>query len=211
MEVEIRKRRFTLDHRKALFAWDTKQLILADLHVGKSSHFRKAGYSLPGYSFHKDAEVLLELVSQFKPREVVFLGDLFHSSFNDEFIQWHHFVKENIKADLRLVVGNHDKVTVKKNDLLSEFMIDETYISEEFAFTHHPTDCGERLNVCGHLHPAVRLQGPGLQRMKVPCFWLSENQMVLPAFGELTGVAIIKPQESDRIYACTDDAVIQLG
>ena len=208
--VKIRGKEFLLDHRRAVYVKDDHRLILADLHIGKSSHFRKAGYSLPSYSFKSDLDRLMELYHTYQPREILILGDLYHSDFNEEFITWHHEVSKRISSQFHLIVGNHDRLTMKRNELLKDFAINDTYEEGTFFYSHYPTEKDGLLNVCGHIHPGVRLQGSGQQRMKIACFWLSSDQLVLPAFSELTGLGVIKPDPNDKIFACAQKEVIAL-
>ena len=43
--------------------------------------------------------------------------------------------------------------------------------------------------LAGHLHPGVRLHGPGRQSVRLPCFAFGRNAALLPAFSEFTGTA----------------------
>ena len=63
---------------------------------------------------------------------------------------------------------------------------------------------------CGHLHPGVKLKGDGLQRLKLPCFYHTKNQLILPAFGAFTGLHILHPKEEDLIYVTTGKEVIEI-
>ncbi|MFN9801977.1 MAG: DEAD/DEAH box helicase, partial [Bacteroidota bacterium] len=58
------------------------------------------------------------------------------------------------------------------------------------------------------LHPAVRMVGPARQSLRLPCFWLGENQSILPAFGEFTGHVLVRPVPGDRIYVVAENEVI---
>ena len=42
--------------------------------------------------------------------------------------------------------------------------------------------------LAGHVHPGIVLAGPGLQRERLPCFWLGRERPCFPAFGSFTGL-----------------------
>src|ERR1700733_3821343 len=65
--------------QKAIYWLQQKVLIAADVHLGKVGHFRKAGIAVPRDMEQSDLAVLSDLVDEFKPKKVLFLGDLFHS------------------------------------------------------------------------------------------------------------------------------------
>src|SRR3984885_15395308 len=65
--------------QKAIYWQQEKALIAADVHLGKVGHFRKSGIAVPRDMEQSDLAVLSDLVDEFKPKKVLFLGDLFHS------------------------------------------------------------------------------------------------------------------------------------
>jgi hypothetical protein len=46
---------------------------------------------------------------------------------------------------------------------------------------------------------------------KLPCFWLSKRQFVLPAIGEFTGTQVIKPNKSDQTWVIADDQIVRVA
>ena len=67
---------------KVAFLPHHKTLVVADIHLGKASHFRKEGIMIPLPGSCPDLKCLGELLDSLQPEIVVFLGDLFHSSLN---------------------------------------------------------------------------------------------------------------------------------
>ena len=53
---------------------------------------------------------------QASPKEILFLGDLFHSSYNHEWEEWLDFFN-NSKLIFTLILGNHDKINFKIENL----------------------------------------------------------------------------------------------
>ena len=54
-------------------------------------------------------------------------------------------------------------------------------------------------------------KGSGLQKLKMPCFFHSTYQMILPAFGAFTGLHTLIPKKEDKIYVTTGKEVIEIG
>ncbi|MBI1267460.1 MAG: ligase-associated DNA damage response endonuclease PdeM [Cryomorphaceae bacterium] len=196
---------------RALFWVEKKSLLIADLHIGKGAHFRKNGVALPLDINNDNLWRLAGLLLDTKADRLILLGDLFHSSFNDE---WHAFVDmlDNFpKLKTVLVKGNHD---ILDQELWDNAKIDvvEELCEEPFVMCHEPSmvvdERGYRL--CGHIHPAVRLLGAGRQSLKLPCFWFSEHQGVFPTFGYFTGSVTVQPGKKDVVFVVTDESVLRI-
>jgi metallophosphoesterase superfamily enzyme len=58
------------------------------------------------------------------------------------------------------------------------------------------------LNVAGHVHP-VAVLGKGADRLRLPCFALRRpaRQLLLPAFGHLTGGYAVSPDYERWVIA----------
>jgi metallophosphoesterase superfamily enzyme len=77
-----------------------------------------------------------------------------------------------------------------------------------FAFVHHPVRMTDAYTIAGHLHPGAVLRGAARQRERLPCFWFGTETAVLPAFGEFTGLADVRPAEGDRVWVIAEGSVI---
>jgi metallophosphoesterase superfamily enzyme len=55
--------------------------------------------------------------------------------------------------------------------------------------------------LCGHVHPGVRVFGRGDDSARLPCFVLGRRRAILPAFGRMTGLAIVHPTPDETIVA----------
>lgn len=190
--------------------WPAHQaLLLADLHLGKAAHFQKAGLAVPSQVADKNWERLYHLLDLYHPQSVVFLGDLFHSSYNLEWEVLGHFVHNFYRIGFHLVRGNHD---ILQHDHYAEhgIKVHETLTWGPFLFTHEPVDrpTDELYNVAGHIHPAVRLHGKANQSLRLPCFYFGAVQAILPAFGAFTGTAVIRPQRTDKVFLIVNDAIV---
>ena len=210
MEITFEGQKIILDHRKAVFIKSNKTLVLADLHVGKAEHFRKNGLSLPSYGFVEDIKRFHQLIETYLPDRVLLLGDLYHSVVNEEFAFWDKELDQYKTIEFILVLGNHDSAAQKNNPFMDRFNVCYELEENGFYYTHEPRNREGMVNWCGHMHPGVVLKGAGKQRLKMPCFSFSVNQVILPAFSEMCGLGIISPQPQDNIYVCSPNEVIKV-
>jgi DNA ligase-associated metallophosphoesterase len=209
LDIQINSRDFILHCSGALYWTEKQMLLISDAHLGKVSHFRKHGAAIPGGAIHKNFDKLDSVVNHFNPRLICFLGDLFHSTLNNEWLLFQDWVART-PMPMVLVAGNHDIISPKKYKDLNITIVSE-WVHDGFLLTHHPEEREGLFTLSGHIHPAVLLAGGGRQFLKLPCFFRSPNQMILPAFGEFTGTYVMEPQEGDTIYVITKDDVVEVG
>ena len=144
------------------------------------------------------------------PERVILLGDLWHAKAgkNEDnaatFAQWR---QQFSQLEVVLVEGNHDLRAGKLEPALN---IQETAAFQEgpFHFVHAPGGESENYEVAGHIHPCVWLTGRAQQRARLACFWFGRRGAVLPAFGEFTGCAEIRPKAGDSVYVVAGNRVM---
>ena len=192
--IEINENHFDLHPSGAAYWVEKKTLLLADVHLGKVAHFRKNGIAVPRKAEGAFYQKITALLKEFTIERIVFLGDLFHSFQNNEWL---------------LVEGNHDVIPASQFEQIGLKVVDH-FTEEAFYFSHFPEDKAAQFVFCGHVHPGVKLKGNGLQQMKMPCFFQSSQQMILPAFGAFTGLHILSPKEGDHIYVTTGKEVVEI-
>lgn len=209
MKINLQNQNFEL-HPSGAAYWEGREILLiSDVHLGKISHFRKFGSAVPHKAINANFLRLSEVVGKFQPKIVCFLGDLFHSSLNNEwklFENWLSFVQ----AEVVLVAGNHDIISPLKYEAAGVHIHSE-WILGDFLLTHHPEERAGFFNLCGHIHPGYRLNGKGRQSLKLPCFFRKKNQMILPAFGEFTGNYMMDLEQGEMAYAITQKEVILIS
>ncbi|TYP76177.1 ligase-associated DNA damage response endonuclease PdeM [Aquimarina intermedia] len=193
-----------------LYWHETDMLLIADVHLGKVSHFRKHGSAVPQKAIQKNFDRLDAIIKQFDPAVITFMGDLFHSSLNNEWHLFEGWVAKHSNRKIILIAGNHDIISPLKYETLQIHISDEWAIGN-FLLTHHPETREGFFNLCGHIHPGVKLQGLGRQVLKLPCYFKTADQMILPAFGEFTGLYVLNPEETDEVFALTKDDVIKVN
>lgn len=205
-------------HEKTIYAHKDRGLIIddtlviSDIHFGKVNHFRKAGIQLPAAAIEANFLRLKNLILHYEPRQVAFLGDFFHSELNEEWRLVTNFLKNpSFSCKWILIEGNHDVLNpslyVAANLELMPFLT-----LGKFLLTHEPMEHVPDgfTNVHGHIHPGIKLKGRARQRFSVACFHLQKQHLCMPAFGELTGLAIRKLHKNDRTFAVTEEGVFEV-
>tara|TARA_B100000780_G_C20995019_1_gene397978 strand:+ start:182 stop:829 length:648 start_codon:yes stop_codon:yes gene_type:complete len=202
----IHNQTLTFDYRKVVFWKETSSLILSDVHIGKITHFRKNGISLPSFPALNNLNILKSAIEDYHPKQVVFLGDLFHSDYNLEWEEWLLFFKSSRLA-FKLIIGNHDSINfkIKNLDIL------KNWNKSPFYFSHYPFIESKIFNLCGHVHPSFLLKGKGKQQIKLPCFYITRKNIIFPAFGEFTGTHNIHLENNgDEIILISKNGIFLL-
>lgn len=197
---------------RALFWPRTGTLVAADFHWGKGATFRAAGIPIPVGGTGDDLARLDAALLRTCARRLVVLGDLFHARAGRiatrtlaELRRWRGLRSE---LEILLVRGNHDRHAGDPPADLRINCVNAPAFVPPFELRHEPAESSAGYTLAGHLHPGVVLTGPGLQRERLACFWLSSRTLVLPAFGGFTGLAPIWPQAGDRIFVIAGDEVL---
>lgn len=200
---------FYLHPSGALYWPDLNMLLIADVHLGKVSHFRKAGMAVPEASVLGNFKKLDMAVNFFEPEVICFLGDLFHSELNREWLLFSAWARSQ-SAKIILVSGNHDIIDRALYMTLSIDVVPALVIGG-LLLTHHPYIYDHNFNICGHVHPCVTIRGPGRQRVRLPCFFHSGTQLILPAFGTFTGMYELFPAQGDSVYVLAENEVLKVN
>lgn len=211
-EITLVGEKLILHPYKCVYWPRTDTLWISDLHLGKVNHFQKAGIPLPEKLSDENWNRLYHVLDIYHPSKVYFMGDLFHSNMNIEWDIFGRYLQHFKDVEYHLIIGNHDILKDKEYEAHG-IAIHDYYTQEPFIFTHHPLqEIPEGwYNICGHVHPAVRLRGSARQGLKLPCFYFGELQGILPAFGAFTGTAAIKPRKDDIVYLIVEDKIVPVS
>ena len=212
-----------LSSARSVFWEEEKALIVADLHFGKTGHFRKSGLAVPPAVYKEDLQRLLGQIQYFQPSQLIVVGDLFHSHFNKELDLFKKWRESFPDLAIHLIKGNHDILEEKWYAAAGIIVSHPGLDKNHFHFVHDLQDgadssgaSGKRRRkngpyfISGHLHPGIRISGGGKQSLCFPCFYFGEYFGVLPAFSRFTGVALIDPERSEHVFAIVGDEVIQI-
>jgi len=196
---------------RALFRQAFSSLYIADTHVGKATHFRKQGIPVSDDVFMHDLYCLDGLVKQLDVKELVILGDFFHSDVNTEWGRFQAWLMESTLQRCLLVPGNHDRLTSAMQGCVKFEVCKE-------VFEHYGVECvhdaaqetdSELLRLSGHIHPGILLRSKGRQALKLPCLWQRGRSIVLPAFSKFTGLAEVGVKKGDRVWVFSGKEVIE--
>jgi len=194
---------------KAVWCSNTKSLFIADTHFGKAGHFRKAGIAIPESVHLADYRTIEWLIETYRPHSFYFLGDLFHSSINNQWLILEEFLEGYGSISFILIKGNHDILpkNIYKSSVLQIYM--EPVLIGSLLLSHEPLDTVPegQLNLCGHLHPGFSVRGLG-HKKTMPCFHLKANQLILPSFGKFTGCVVLPVEMGDKIFIIAPNAVM---
>lgn len=192
-------------------------MIIADMHLGKSGHFRKSGIAIPQNIYKADLQRLMAMLYLYKAERLIVVGDFTHSTINKEmdlFLKWR---KDFSLLHIDLVKGNHD---ILEDDWYAAANIhfhEWELLINGFLFRHEDKRIKRKeipellYTFTGHVHPGITLKGQGRQSLKFPCFYFAEDHCILPAFSKFTGTYKVKPLKGETVYAITGNELLKIG
>ncbi|GHE23293.1 ligase-associated DNA damage response endonuclease PdeM [Sphingobacterium griseoflavum] len=198
--------------QKVVYIPAHEMLVVSDWHIGKLGHFRKAGIFVPPMRLEEEFERLELLLRDLLVKKVVFLGDLFHSDWNYEWDEFQLFLQRFPSLTFTLTLGNHD---ILPKAILERSLIelkDYLLLPEGIVLSHEPIRQLDKgiYNVVGHLHPGCEVALRGRQYYKLPCFYLEDTTLTLPAFGRWTGLYMVPKRHDNRLFAVVGNDVLEL-
>ncbi len=210
----IRGQQFCLSAERCIFWEARKTLIVSDLHLGKTGHFRKSGIAVPQSVYKEDLQRLIHLVQFFRAEEILVVGDLVHSVINKELELFSKWRRDYEHLKISLIRGNHDILSSSWYEENNIAVHEGSYTLEEFCFQHDPNECESNADdpflFSGHIHPGIVLNGMGRQSLRFPCFYFSSDSCILPAFSRFTGAAAVEPKNGDIVYAIVNQSLVEL-
>jgi len=189
-------------------------LVCADLHVGRD---RSSNVELPLGESDDLLDRIEALLSRFEPSEFVVAGDALHSF--DRVPRGVATTFENLAvlvadagAEFVVAIGNHDTMLDSviggdADDRVAGELADAATVEDEHRLSgidavvlhgHEQPDADADLYVCGHDHPAIRIEGK-----RHPCHLFGEgvrdgaDVLVLPAFNRLAPGTLVNRARSD--------------
>lgn len=208
--IVIQQHTFVLTNQRALFWKEAESLVLSDLHLGKTAHFRKNGIALPSEIIESDLQRLSDLIFHFQPKKLIVVGDFVHAGKNSEFNLFFEWKSRFPDLKIVLVKGNHDRISKDKLYEIGVTEIWEVYEEQHFVFSHEKVESEEKFCISGHIHPGIRMKTPVGRFIKFPCYIVSENQLILPAFSSFTGLDTRNHPEKSSFYFFTDEGIYKL-
>jgi uncharacterized protein len=216
-KITIKNQDLCLSSDRSIYWEQENALVVSDLHIGKTGHFRKAGIAVPQSVFKEDMQRLISLIQYFKPQNLIVVGDMFHSSANKELELFTRWRSDFPGLKIKLVKGNHDilnKTWYAQSDIE---LFDSTLKISDFCFQHDPGECGKdddgkgQYVFSGHIHPGITIHGIGKQTLKFPCFYFTDSYCILPAFSRFTGMVGMRMKDDDIVYAIVNNSLLRVN
>lgn len=209
---KIQQQTLWLSAQRSLFWEEAKNLVLSDLHFGKTGHFRKAGIAVPQQVYKEDLQRLVSLLHHFQPAELTVVGDFFHSAANTE-LDWFRRWRESFSSlKITLVRGNHDILADAWYRDAAVDVVSPSLQQAPFFFSHDQCEVPlSQYAFFGHIHPGVLLHGLGKQSLRFPCFYFTNRYCVLPAFSKFTGAVAMEKAAAQAIFAVVDNELIRVA
>ena len=211
--IDVAGERLRLLAERAVWWERAGTLVVADLHWGKAAAFRASGIPIPAGTTEADLTRLSSAVARTAARRLVILGDLFHARAGKvprtmgAIAAWR---AAHPGLEVLLVRGNHDLHAGDPPAELAFEVVNGPHPLAPFVLRHEPGASPDGYVLAGHLHPGVRLHGPGRQSVRLPCFAFGRTVALLPAFSEFTGTAEREPRDGDRVYIIAGDEVVRV-
>jgi uncharacterized protein len=208
---------FWLSPERMIYWEEERSLIVSDLHFGKTGHFRKEGIAVPQSVYKEDLQRLVSQLQHFQPKQLLVVGDMFHSRDNKELDFFKKWRNDFSQLTIQLIKGNHDILLehwYKEAGLITN---NKALKINNFSFIHDIQQGASdsqflipNYTFSGHIHPGVRISGAGKQSLHFPCFYFTPAFCVLPAFSRFTGLATIRQQKEDAVFAIVNQSIIRL-
>jgi uncharacterized protein len=181
----------TLDARRAAWLPQERVLAVADLHLGYAWAHRLAGQLLPITAREDTLARLQALQRDYRPEKMVVLGDIVHRAvalppLREELSRLVEGLASG--SELLFLTGNHDAdlpplldrwhlpVKVAASATIGSFLL----VHGDEAVPKKSQ--GRKRIVMGHEHPSITIGDGVTTSQKCPCFLVSQEVVVLPAF-----------------------------
>lgn len=197
---------------RALYWPRRRALFVADVHLGKAAAFRAGGVPLPRGATATDLGRFTALIAATGATELVVLGDFLHAAagrvdaLDVAFRRWRDAHRD---LAITLVRGNHDANAGDPPESWGVRVVGDPHPYAPFVLCHEPQTPRTGYALCGHVHPGIRISSSG-DSARLPCFVLGRKRALLPAFGRLTGLAMVSPGADDTVVAIAGSRLFAL-
>jgi uncharacterized protein len=175
----------------ALFAPDTGELLIADLHFEQGASMARRGVHVPPFDTVSTLRLLGDVLKEIKPQKLILLGDSFH----DQEVA-RTFDDGNRRA-LELLIAAQETIWISGNH--DTDIGRDHYQLGDVILRHEPTAQLMGLEIAGHLHPGCTVIQRGV-RLRGKCFVQDDKRILLPAFGAYTGGFDVSQNAFDGLF-----------
>lgn len=201
--LEIAGSKVLLLADKALYWSERQVLCVADAHFGKATAYRALGQPIPHGTTAANLFRLDRLLERYPANQLIFLGDFLHgpkSRSPATLLALREWRQRHGKLACTLIRGNHDLRAGDPPADLDIQVVDEPLLLAPFALRHTPALHAGYHVIAGHSHPVFQLHGKGRQRLRLPCFYCTDEITVLPSFGDFTGGYRVDAEPGRRVF-----------
>ena len=209
--VKLGGRRLVLLPQHAVWDVAARTVMVSDLHLGKEATFRALAIPVPDQTC-RTLDLLTKLLSLTDAVRLIILGDLLHArrgrceQMMQQVTLWR---QRHSSVRMELVRGNHDVASGDPPEEWQMTCFSEPFACQRLQLCHDPKQC-EGPGVAGHLHPVVRLRGRGRDSLRLPCFLLRDEVLVLPAFSRFVDGRVLQAGAADQIFVVSEQSVISI-
>jgi uncharacterized protein len=185
-------------------------LVVADLHLGKASAFQAQGLAIPEGDSEADLKRLIQVSHWNQAERLIVNGDLFHSpaGLTTQIEQLIEEWLDQVRVPVQLVLGNHERKLPRIPHGMNPV---ESITCNGVHIVHDPKDAPKGvISVTAHWHPLVRIADGKRTALRLPCFLLRGDMLVLPAFGSFTGGQVMEVEEGDRYFVSPGEDVVEV-
>jgi len=193
----------------ALFWPAQRAILVADLHLEKASFYARQGQMLPPYDSQATIDELAQIIVQTNARTVFCLGDNYHDNGGETRLESHaakqlQYLTETV--DWVWITGNHDP------DVTGQWggRILPQWTGCGIALRHEATINPDLPELSGHYHPKIRVKVRN-RHVSRRCFVVGSRNLILPAFGALTGGMAANDPVIEAVIGDPAEAVICLS
>ncbi|MEA2054000.1 MAG: metallophosphoesterase [Candidatus Thermoplasmatota archaeon] len=183
-----------------IYVPDEQTVIIADLHLGYEGVLRLQGVAIPKYQEKIIMERLKHIITKYEPETVIVNGDFKHEFGRNLRQEWREvsevlsFLSEGRKVVL--IRGNHDNFL---KTIASKFgmTIKWRYDLHGIAIAHGHRSMEEKKMIIAHEHPSIHLRDRVGAMLSLPCYLISDEIIVMPAFSPLASGTDVSSADAD--------------
>ncbi|MFN3020458.1 ligase-associated DNA damage response endonuclease PdeM [Chryseobacterium sp. TY3] len=209
-EIVFNDETWILTNQRALYWTSQNAVVLSDLHLGKTAHFRKNGIALPSQLIHKDLERLANMVEYFSASKVFVVGDFLHAGKNSELAHFKNWKQQFPQLEIILIKGNHDRIAEQHLQEIGVTKIHSSYIHKNIQLIHECVSESDFFTISGHIHPGISLRLTTKKHLKLPCFVVQSTGIILPAFSSFTGLDTKEIEGDATFYAFSEEGIFAI-